>query len=87
MKFLNVENNIMCFINNIIFLRIFLSLQKYIINFVNCINRLGFKTTKCLGHLCCQNDFCPMFQHSSTCNEATWSDDYFCNFQHLGNIS
>jgi hypothetical protein len=23
---------------------------------------LGFRTTKCLGHLCCQNDFCSFFK-------------------------
>jgi hypothetical protein len=34
---------------------------------------LGFRTMKCLGHLCCQNDSCPLFQHSSTHNEGTWS--------------
>ncbi len=32
--------------------------------------RLGFKMTKCLGHLCCLNDFCPLLQHYSSCNEV-----------------
>jgi hypothetical protein len=32
---------------------------------------LGFRMTKCLGHLCCQNDYCVLFQHSSTRNEVS----------------
>jgi hypothetical protein len=31
--------------------------------------------TKCLGHLCCQNDFCPLFQHSFMRNEVSWNGD------------
>jgi hypothetical protein len=37
--------------------------------------RLGFRMTKCLGHLWCQNDFYPLFQRFSTCNEVFWNGD------------
>jgi len=36
---------------------------------------LGFKTMKCLGHLCGLNDSYPLFQHSFACNEISWSGD------------
>jgi hypothetical protein len=36
---------------------------------------LAFKTTKCLGHLCCHNDSCPLFQHFHMRNEISWSGD------------
>jgi hypothetical protein len=31
---------------------------------------LGFRTTKCLRHLCCENDFCLSFQHFLMRNEV-----------------
>ncbi len=36
---------------------------------------LGFKTTKCLGHLCCQNDSYPLFQCFYVRNEVSWQGD------------
>ncbi len=35
----------------------------------------AFKMTKCFGHLCYQNDFCPLFQCSFVCNEVSWNRD------------
>jgi hypothetical protein len=36
---------------------------------------LGFKMTKCLGHLSCQNDYCLLFQHSFMHNNFSWNGD------------
>jgi hypothetical protein len=37
--------------------------------------RLGFRTTKCLRHVCCQNDFYFLFQHFFAHNEVNWRCD------------
>jgi hypothetical protein len=36
---------------------------------------LGFRTTKCLNHLQCQNDFCCMFLQFGVHNEVAWSNN------------
>jgi hypothetical protein len=46
---------------------------------------LGFIMMKCLGNLCCYNDFYPLFQHSFARNEASWSGDSL-QLQYLGNV-
>ncbi len=48
--------------------------------------RLGFKTTKCIGHLCYQNDFSPLFLSYPMRNEISCIVGIICNFQYLGNI-
>jgi hypothetical protein len=43
---------------------------------INNVFGLGFKMTKCLGHLYCRNDSWLLFQCSSLCNEVNWIGDY-----------
>lgn len=44
---------------------------------------LKFKVAKCVGHLHCQNDICPLFVQSSNLlqNETTWNDDLMKNMK------
>ncbi len=46
---------------------------------------LGFIMTKCLGNLCCYNDFYLIFQHSSACNMVSWNGDSL-HLRYLGNV-
>jgi hypothetical protein len=48
---------------------------------------LGFKTTKCLKHLCCQNDFSPLFLSYPMHNEISCLVGIICNFKYLDNVS
>jgi hypothetical protein len=37
---------------------------------------LGFRSTKCLGHLHCDNDSCEHFFHFVVQNEVSWTSDF-----------
>jgi len=37
---------------------------------------LGFKNTRCLGHLHCNNDSCEHFLHFAIQNEVSWIGDF-----------